>query len=316
MRFPFTLRTDTKFDAAGFGTNAVDHLIRVPAYPAYNSKVELTAYNILPGGEIASSMVALQKLRLSTAYAGRFGDDEAGNIGASSLVSAGVDIDLIEIITAATTQVAFIIIDEQRGERTIVWKRDERLAYDASDAPLGLADAAKVLHMTPHDTAAATAMAAAARRWGTIVSLDLDKVFDGVELLLAVTDILICSSDVLGELTGMSDKLSAMTEAADKYGCKVVGITLGESGSYLLCNGSFVETPGFPVPGGCVDTTGAGDAFRAGLLYGLLTDQTVEQSAVIANAVAALKCRAVGAREGLPTFEELQTMLKNSRQAT
>ena len=95
-----------------------------------------------------------------------------------------------------------------------------------------------------------------------------------------------------------------------RFGCPIVGVTLGEAGSLLLCDGEFIETPGFAVPGGCRDTTGAGDAFRVGLLYGLLKGESIEESARLANAVAALKCRQVGARTALPDESELRSLLK------
>jgi sugar/nucleoside kinase (ribokinase family) len=101
----------------------------------------------------------------------------------------------------------------------------------------------------------------------------------------------------------------ALREIKSIFGCKIVGVTLGEEGSLLLCNETFIETPGFAVPGGCKDTTGAGDAFRVGLLHGLLNGKNVEDSARMANAVAALKCRAVGARTSLPNIEELEELI-------
>jgi sugar/nucleoside kinase (ribokinase family) len=94
-----------------------------------------------------------------------------------------------------------------------------------------------------------------------------------------------------------------------RYGCTVTGDTLGESGSLPFCGDQFIETPGFAVPGGCQDTTGAGDSFRVGLLYGLVKGESIETSAKMANAVAALKCRAVGARTSLPTVVELNDLL-------
>jgi sugar/nucleoside kinase (ribokinase family) len=86
-------------------------------------------------------------------------------------------------------------------------------------------------------------------------------------------------------------------------------MTLGEKGSLLLCENEFIETSGFAVPNGCKDTTGAGDAFRVGFLYGLLKGETVETAAKMANAVAALKCRALGARTALPNIDELSELL-------
>src|SRR4029078_1266283 len=79
MQFPFQLSTNRDFDCIGFGTNAVDYLIEVPEYPAFNSKVELNRYIQAAGGEVASTMVGLRRLGLNTAYIGRFGTDPAGD---------------------------------------------------------------------------------------------------------------------------------------------------------------------------------------------------------------------------------------------
>ncbi len=312
MTPPFEFKSNTEYDVVGFGTNAVDHLISVPRYPDFNSKVELTSWAVLPGGEVASTLVALQRLGFTTAYAGSFGSDDAGKLGLRSLMDEGVNADHAVVIDNATTQVAFVVVDEGSGERTILWKRDEKLRCSARDAPLDLAGSAKILHMTPHDTAACVAMARAAREAGTIVSLDIDNTFNGVDELLELTDIMIASSDLLERVTGTRDKLSAMTEVASRYGCRIVGVTLGSEGSYVLSNGVFIDTPGFDVPGGCVDTTGAGDAFRAGFLFGLLSGWDISEAARSANAVAALKCRSLGARASLPNLDELQRMLKGS----
>ena len=125
MHFPFTLKKDTDFDVVGFGTNAVDFLIQVPHYPDFNSKVELDDYVQAAGGEVATSMAGLQRLGLRTSYIGRFGNDHAGEIGIESLVREGVDMQYAETIDGARTQIAFIVIDERNGERTVIWKRDE-----------------------------------------------------------------------------------------------------------------------------------------------------------------------------------------------
>lgn len=309
MQFPFSIRDDTDFDVTGFGTNAVDFLIRVPAYPDFSKKVELTDYAQAAGGEIATTMVGLQRLGLKTLYVGRFGEDAAGDFGIKSLIDEGVDVRYSEKIQGASTQIAFIIIDTRNGERTVIWQRDLRLAFTGEDVPLAAAYCSKVLHMTPHDAAACKTLARAARRSGTIVSLDIDNVFDGIEELLPHIDILITSAEFPSKLFGISDAREALTEMHSRFGAGVVGTTLGESGSLLLCEGSFIETAGFSVPGGCKDTTGAGDSFRVGLIYGLLTGATVEESTRMANAVAALKCRAVGARTALPDEAELCDLL-------
>ncbi len=310
MNFPFQIIENNEFDVVGFGTNAVDYLIRLPEYPAFNSKVELSEYSVAAGGEIASSMAGLQRLGLRTAYVGRFGGDQAGETGRRSLIVEGVDIRYAETVANAQTQVAFILIDERNGERTVIWQRDKRLAYTSIDAPVEAATSGRLLHMTPHDTAACIGLARAARDKGVIVSVDIDNVFDGIEELLPLVDVCIVSADFPKKLLGIADKKTALREIASRFGCGVAGLTLGRAGSIFTCQDMFIKTSGFEVPGGCVDTTGAGDAFRTGFIFGMLTGQSVEESATTANAVAALKCRSIGARSALPNKIELDNLLK------
>ena len=310
MHLPVRIPTDREFDVLGFGTNAVDFLITVPHFPEFASKVELNEYVRSAGGEIASTMVGMQRLGARTSYAGSFGDDDAGRFGWASLQDEGVDLEFSNVVAGAATQIAFIVIDENSGERTVIWKRDAALAVSATQAPVDAVSRCSVLHMTPHDTAACIRLAQSARTAGTVVSLDIDNVFDGIEALLPLVDILITSSEFPQKLLGISDAKEALTVMQERYRNALVGMTLGEHGSTMYCDGEYFESPGFAVPGGCKDTTGAGDAFRTGLLYGLLRNEPVEAAAQMANAVAALKCRKVGARTSLPTEAELKAFLK------
>jgi len=313
MKFPFTPESGRPFDVVGFGTNAVDFLIEVPEYPTFNSKVELERYTQAAGGEVATTMVGLSRLGLATSYIGRFGSDAAGEFGLSSLTSEGVNVDHAERIDGAATQIAFIVIDARNGERTVIWKRDAALRYAPREVPMELVEQASVLHLTPHDTEASIALARKARACGTIVSVDIDNVFDGVEELLPLIDILIASAEFPAKLFGRAmGHADALREMSARYGCAVCGVTLGAAGSLIYSGAEFIETAGFTVPGVCRDTTGAGDAFRVGLIYGLLTGRSIEDAARCANAVAALKCREVGARTALPTESELITFLNGS----
>ncbi len=311
MNFPFHLAENRTFDVVGFGTNAVDFLIQVPHYPGFDSKVELIDYTQAAGGEVATTMVGLSRLGLRTRYIGRFGDDPAGDIGYDSLAREGVDLDLAERVAGAKTQIAFIVIDVRNGERTVIWKRDEKLAYKPEDAPGAAVSDTRVLHLTPHDTQACITLAREARASGAIVSTDIDRAFDGIEELLPLVDVLIASSDFPEAITGVSDHKVALMQLRARFGCPVVGITLGDNGSLTLCPDGLVHSPAFTVPGGCKDTTGAGDSYRVGFLYGLIKGSSVEESCAMANAVAALKCRAVGARTSLPTPDEVRALIKS-----
>ncbi len=309
MRFPFSLPDNKSFDAVGFGLNAVDHLIVVPEYPAFDAKVRLLEHKQAAGGQTASAMVALQRLGLRTAYAGRFGSDAEGHFGYQSIKSEGVYLGLAQIVEGARNQIAFIIIDARNGERTIIWDRDERLAYRPDEAPVTLAPLGRVLHLDAHDPPACTRLAQAAGSEGVIVSADIDNIYDGLPELLPLIDILITSREFPHRLTGIADERASLVELKARYGCGVVGLTKGSNGATIFCEGQFIESPAYEVPNGCRDTTGSGDAFHGGFLYGLLTGEDLENSLKLANAVAALKCRDLGARTALPTTKELRDFL-------
>jgi sugar/nucleoside kinase (ribokinase family) len=309
LRFPFSLPSEKQFDAVGFGLNAVDHLIVVPEYPAFDTKTRLVEHIQAAGGQTASAMVGLQRLGMKTAYAGRFGSDPEGKFGFAAIREEGVNVDFAEIVEGARNQLAFIIIDGRTGERTIIWDRDERLAYRADEAPVEIAGRGRVLHLDAHDPPACVSMARAAREAGAIVSADIDNLYDGLPELLPFVDLLVSSSEFPHRLTGIRDERTSLVELKARYGCTVVGMTLGDRGALIYVDGTFLESPAFEVPGGCRDTTGAGDAFHAGLIFGLLTGEDVEASMRIANATAALKCRSLGARTSLPTLSELKELL-------
>lgn len=309
MRFPFEVPVAREFDAVGFGLNAVDHLIVVPEYPAFDAKMRLLEHKQTAGGQAASTMVALQRLGLKTAYAGRFGSDAEGQFGLAAVKGEGVDLEFAEVIEGARNQIAFVIIDGRSGERTILWDRDDRLGYKADEAPVELASLGRVLHLDAHDPPASAQMARAARAAGVLVSADIDNIYEGLPELLPFVDILITSKVFPHRMTGISDEHASLIELKARYGCAIVGVTLGKRGAIVYCGTQFLESPAFEVPGGCHDTTGAGDAFHGGFLFGVLSGEEVETSLKLANATAALKCRSLGARGSLPDAKELRDLI-------
>ena len=313
MDLPLKLATNKPFDAVGFGLNAVDHLIVVPEYPAFDTKMRLLAHKQSAGGQTATAMVALQRLGLKTAYAGRFGSDAEGRFGLATLKDDGVNVEFAEMVEGARNQVAFITIDARNGERTIVWDRDDKLAYLPDEAPVEFGTMGRVLHLDAHDPPACLRMARIAREAGTIVSADIDNIYDGLPELLPFIDVLIGSKEFPHRVTGIEDERTALIELQRRYGCEITGMTIGTSGAIVYCDGQFIESPAFEAPGGCKDTTGAGDAFHGGFLYGMLRGEDIETSLRFGNAVAAMKCSALGARTALPTRAQLQEFLNSQK---
>ena len=313
MRFPFEPPREREFDAVGFGLNAVDHLVVVPAYPAFDTKIRLLSHTRAAGGQTATTLTGMQRLGRRTAYAGRFGSDDAGRFGLEALRAEGVCLEFAEVVEGAHNQVAYIVIDARTGERTIMWDRDERLAYREDEAPRDFAARGRLLHMDAHDPRACARVAREARAAGTIVTVDVDNIYEGLPELLPHVDVLVSSKEFPRRLTGVDEERAALVAAKSLLrDDAVVGMTLGGRGAVVYHGGLFIESPALPVPGGCRDTTGAGDAFHAGFLHGLLGGEEIEGCLRLGCAVAALKCRALGARTALPTPRELDEFLSGT----
>lgn len=308
MEFGIDIPTGKEFDAVALGLNAVDHLIVVPHLPAFNTKLEYVSHTIAAGGQAATAMVALARLGLRARYIGSVGSDDEGRYQIDSLSSESVDVSKLAVIEGADTQSAFILIDQPTGERTIVWRRDARLALDPDRVDRASVTSGRVLHLDGHDTAAAIRAAAYAREAGIPVVLDIDNIYEGADRLLPLVDFLISSGSFPERMTGISDLRSALKTLASTTGARLVGATLGSQGVLAYFRGEFIHTPGFSID--CKDTTGAGDAFHGGFIYGLLEAYSVEETFRFANAVAALKCRKLGARTALPMLEEVNAFLQ------
>src|SRR5260370_14433533 len=168
-------------------------MILVPECPAAGSKIESRSVNVLPGGQVASAMIACQHWGLRTRYVGKLGDDSAAAVHCDAFDRAGVETQIIAAQDCASQQ-AIILVDPQ-GERTILWRRDERLALQPGEIERDWIVNARALLVDGYDTAAATTAAAWARAAGIPVIADLDEVYSGLEALLPNIDYLIVSRD-------------------------------------------------------------------------------------------------------------------------
>src|SRR5437867_904078 len=109
MEFGIEIPSGKAFDAVALGLNAIDHLIVVPRYPEFNTKLPFTSHTLAPGGQCATAMVALARLGLRSRYIGKVGSDEEGRVQLQSIASEGVECSGVEVAEGAETQTAFII---------------------------------------------------------------------------------------------------------------------------------------------------------------------------------------------------------------
>jgi sugar/nucleoside kinase (ribokinase family) len=314
MNFQITLPADREFDVVGLGLNAVDHLVTVPRYPSFNTKTPMTSHQQLAGGQVSSAMVGVKRLGLKASYIGKVGYDNEGRILIDSLRDEGVECDGVMIINGARTQSGVIIIEQFSGERTILWHHDDKTRIHSDEIQHQQIARARVLHLDGYDTQAAIQAAKWAHEAGMPVTADLDNIYEGLDELLPLIDCLIMSQELTSKLAGVSPgadtERDALRKLQGKYGCYLVAMTQGARGALAFVENEYLESPAFRPPA-IRDTTGAGDAFRAGFIYGLVSGLSIEDTMRTANAVAALSCRALGARAGLPGKEELQAFLRS-----
>ena len=294
-----------RIDLVGVGLNAIDTLIPLPNYPELGSKVEFRSANILPGGQVASAVIACQQWGLCTRYVGKVGEDRFADIHRAEFAKAGVEAHLVTA-QGCMSQQAFILVDDA-GERTVLWKRDNNLTLRPEELKQEWIVEARALHVDGHDTAAAIEAATWAKATGVLVIADLDEVYPGVQALLGSIDYLIASRDIPGRLTGEKNLRVALRALQTRYGCRLTAATLGHEGVIAWDGSQFHYAAAFRVES--VDTTGAGDIFHAGFIYGLLQDWPLARQLDFACAAAALNCKAIGARGGIQSVEAIENLI-------
>lgn len=299
------------FDMIAFGLNSLDIVAVVPHHPVAGGKTRIERLATLPGGQSASAAVGCARLGWRTQYIGTFGDDDAARIGIESLERDRVDTTMVRRISRATSHTSIVLVDSRSGDRTVLWHRDPRLAMSSEDVPLDAVRSGRVLLVDDHEPFGASAAARAAREAGVRTVIDVEKLRPGTEELLQHIDVIIAAESFPSELTGLSDLGAALREMARRFEPALTCATLGPKGSLSLVDGKEVRTPAFDVH--VVDTTGAGDAFRAGFIAGWLrdgNDPNVHDVLRYAHGVAALNCRCLGARDGLPTHDEVAELIR------
>jgi sulfofructose kinase len=294
----------------GVGLNATDTLIRLPHFPSFDSKVRFLSSEVLPGGQVASAMVACSGWGLRARYVGKIGDDPAGMLQERELAQAGVEAHVARV-PGCHSQSSYILVDQKSGERTVLWGRDERVALRPEDVQREWIVSARALFVDGHETAAAAQAAKWAREAHIPVIADFDNLYPQVEALLENVDFFISSREFPARLTGEKDMLKALVAIQGQYGHQISGATLGREGVVAWDGEVFHYFPAYKVE--TVDTTGAGDIFHAGFVYAELAGWPIQEKLSFSCAAAALNCTKLGARGGIAPVSEIRALMEKGR---
>jgi len=297
----------------GIGQCSWDYLMRVESYPPPDTKCEVLGWEEQGGGPVATALVALSRLGMSTRFHGVVGDDETGDKITRSLRDEAVGAEGLMRRPGASSQVACIVV-ERGGRRTIFWRRPTGRPLMPDELGGDFLREARFLLLDGLMAEVSLHAARRAREAGVPVMLDAGRVREGMMELARLSDYVVSSEEFAEEAgipldlegKGMKD---AFIQKARAITPGVFTVTLGEGGSLTHSGGEVIHQPVFRV--NAVDTTGAGDVFHGGYIYGLLTGWELRKTLRFATALAAMKCTRPGGRAGIPFLKEAMAFLES-----
>lgn len=289
----------------------------VDSLPASGTLAAVDNMLIVPGGCAANTAVDLAKLGLSPALCCKVGRDSFGDMILSAFERDGVDVSpCIRGEVPTTTSVVCI---SSAGERSFLYYPGSAADQRAQEIPRDAVAAADIVFVGGAQLMASfigqpcADFFAECRAAGKFTALDTAWDYRGrwmrdLEVVLAHTDLFMPSESEAEMLAGTSD-FDKMADEFFRLGVKNVIIKAGGRGAYI-CEGGRERfmSPALPEKAK-VDTTGAGDSFCAGFLWGLAEGRSYRASAVIANAVGAHSIAKMGATAGIPSISEIYTYL-------
>jgi ribokinase len=293
----------------GLGQACVDYLGTISAYPTEDEKVELADLQMRCGGPASTAMVTLSRLGIRTAFLGSISNDPFGVEILNNLQGERVDLSYLKITPGYTSQFAFIAITKGSGKRTIFWHRGSVPPLEETDVDLQVFSNASILHLDSLMVKASTEAARQAKEHHMTVVMDAGTMREGTRELLKFVDVLIASETFAEPLVGSGAPHRTALEAIRGLGPSQVVITLGAKGSIGLDDHCIVRQKAFSIA--AMDTTGAGDVYHGGYIYGLLQGWEMSQCMRFASAAAALKCSEVGAQAGIPNLGMINKFMKD-----
>lgn len=294
----------------GIGANVFDTLYNIPTYPAEDTKMRATACKTAGGGPVATGLVAAQKLGVDAAYIGVLSDDNGGKFLKEDFIKYGVNTDYVEIRPGYRSFASVLWLCADTATRTCVFDKGDLPPLELSESQKQAIKDATILMVDGNEMNAAVEAAKLARANGTRVLYDCGGLYDGVEELLALTDIMIPSEEFALGITGCETANEAARKLYETYSPEVVVITQGKEGGILYDGEAITAYPAYPAV--VVDSNGSGDVFHGAFAAGVAKGFCYIKCCHFASAVSAIKCTAVGARESVPDFNTVKEFLKEN----
>jgi len=306
-----------KKSVVSVGDANVDLIAPISFFPKKGGEILIDRLEMRAGGSAANLSVAVSRLGLMSGFVGRIGDDSFGRFLTDEFKEEKVDISQLQVDEEIGTGLTFILVTEE-GERTMFGFRGANVHLSPDEIDVNYIQNADTLHISgysllrdPQRKAALKALEGA-KKAGILVSFDAGvlpamKASDFIRSTLISIDLLFLNELEATSLMGIKNPEKAASRAL-KLGPKIVAMKLGKGGCLILTEEEEIHSPAFDVK--VVDTTGAGDAFDAGFLSGIIEGWDLKNAARFANGVGALSTMKVGARSALPNRREVERFLR------
>lgn len=294
----------------GIGANVFDTLYNIPTYPTEDTKMRATASKTAGGGPVATGLVAASKLGEDTAYIGVLSDDNGGKFLKEDFEKYGVGTNLIDIKSGYRSFASVLWLCADTTTRTCVFDKGDLPPLALNDAQKQAVKDAEILMVDGNEMDAAVEAAKIARENGVKVLYDCGGLYEGVEKLLALTDIMIPSEEFSLGHTGCKTAEEAAKKLYETYNPEVVVITQGKRGGIIYDGKEIISYPIYPAV--VVDSNGSGDVFHGAFAAAIAKGYDYLKCCHFSSAVSGLKCTGVGARESVPSFETTKKYLKEN----
>ncbi len=294
----------------GIGACVMDTLLSVPTYPKEDTKMRATDSKPAGGGPVATGLVAAKKLGISADYIGVLADDNGGLFLVNDFKKYGVGTEYIDVKKGYRSFTSVLWLAADTTTRTCVFDKGNLPELTLSDAQKTSIANADILMVDGNEMSAALEGAKIARANGTKVLYDCGGLYEGVENLLPLADIIIPSEEFALGHTGCQTAEQAAEKLYELYSPEVVVITQGKKGGIIYEGEKVIDYPIYPAK--VIDSNGSGDVFHGAFAAAVCKGYDYLKCCHFSSAVSGLKCTGIGARESVPDFETTKKYLKEN----
>lgn len=297
-------------DVLGIGAVSWDRFLVVPWHPGPNEKLRAIRCEESAGGMVATALVALRRWGLQCGYIGTLGFDECAQHIIEDLNRESIQLDYLVRREDVDSRATVVLVDNRTGTRTIISMPQRNAESGKLSLSPALFQGVRVLHLDTSVDESAVHAAKMARAEGLFVTLDAENIGPHTAELLRNVDYVIAPRSFAEEITEQENP-SRAAYALQLMSGQTVVVTDGSAGCYFHSEDEAFHQPAYGVP--VVDSTGAGDVFHAGFIYGLLAAWDMRKTLRFAAWAGAAACREIGGRKGIPSYESVQQFIRHDR---